>query len=53
MYKGKYIIKGMMLHSFKNNAGMSQLTEVLKIGTCTFVVPAFQLWFHSDMFWSF
>ena len=39
--------------AFKDNAGICQLTEVLKINICTSVVPIFQSWFYSDTFWSF
>ena len=37
-----------------DNAGICQLTKFWKDrNTCTFVVPVFQPWFHSDTFWSF
>ena len=40
----------MMLDLFQDNAGISKLTEILKICTCSFVALGFQTLFHSDTF---
>ena len=54
LYKNQCIINNMMQHSFEDNAGIRQLTRVLKIvNTCTSLVPVVQPWFHSDTFSSF
>ena len=42
MYKNQCMINSMMWNSFEVNAGICQLTDVLKyINTCTSVVPVF------------
>ena len=48
------MIHNMVQHSFEDNTGFWQLTEVLKI--CQHMhsfAPVFQLWFHSDTFFFF
>ena len=42
----QYYANSMMQHSFEDNTGICQLTEVLKI--CLHMH-----WFHSDRIWSF
>ena len=42
-----------MLHSLEGDAEISERKFKNYVSTWTFVASVFQLWFHSDLFWSF